>query len=119
MAEQISYSGTAGFDYDVFDNWKLSDYPEGYVCPNPGTSVNCYTGGWRSMRPIWDSEACTNCMLCWVYCPDSSIEVKDGEMTGIDLFHCKGCGVCVNECKFDALTLISEAEAQAQEKEGE
>ena len=63
MAEQISYSGTAGFDYDGFDNWKLSDYPEGYVCPNPGTSVNCYTGGWRSMRPIWDSEACTNCML--------------------------------------------------------
>ena len=55
MAEQISYSGTAGFDYDGFDNWKLSDYPEGYVCPNPGTSVNCYTGGWRSMRPIWDS----------------------------------------------------------------
>ena len=51
MAEQISYSGTAGFDYDGFDNWKLSDYPEGYVCPNPGTSVNCYTGGWRSMRP--------------------------------------------------------------------
>ena len=45
MAEQISYSGTAGFDYDGFDNWKLSDYPEGYVCPNPGTSVNCYTGG--------------------------------------------------------------------------
>ena len=31
MAEQISYSGTAGFDYDGFDNWKLSDYPEGYV----------------------------------------------------------------------------------------
>ncbi len=29
MAEQISYSGTAGFDYDGFDNWKLSDYPEG------------------------------------------------------------------------------------------
>lgn len=39
MAEQISYRGTAGFDYDGFDNWKLSDYPEGYVCPNPGTSV--------------------------------------------------------------------------------
>ena len=24
-------------------------------------------------------------MLCWAYCPDSSIEVKDGAMTGIDL----------------------------------
>ena len=69
------------------------------------------------MRPIWDSEKCTNCMLCWVYCPDASIEVKDREMTGIDLLHCKGCGVCVNECKFGALTLIPEAEAIA--KEGE
>ena len=54
MAEQISYSGTAGFDYDGFDNWKLYCWivpkGQGYVCPNPGTSVNCYTGGWRSMR---------------------------------------------------------------------
>ena len=35
MAEQISYSGTAGFDYDGFDNWKLSDYPEGLCLPEP------------------------------------------------------------------------------------
>ena len=57
-------------------------------------------------------KKCTNCMLCWMYCPDSSIEVKDGQMTGIDLFHCKGCGVCVQECKFGALELIPETEAQ-------
>ena len=40
-------------------------------------------------------------------------------MTGIDLFHCKGCGVCVQECKFGALHLVSEAEAQEQDKQKE
>ena len=105
------------FDGSDYENWKPSDFPVGYVCPEGGASKNCYTGGWRSDRPVWDSEKCTNCMLCWMYCPDSSIEVKDGQMTGIDLFHCKGCGVCIQECKFGALELIPETEAQ--EKEGE
>ncbi len=105
------------FNGENYDNWKPSDFPTGYVCPEAGTSVNCYTGGWRSMRPIWDKEACTNCMLCWMYCPDSSVRVADGEMTGIDLDHCKGCGVCVSECKFNALELISEAKAIAEEGE--
>lgn len=107
------------FDGSNYENWKPEEFPTGYVCPEGGTSTNCYTGGWRSNRPIWDSEKCSSCMLCWAYCPDSSIEVKDGAMTGIDLFHCKGCGVCVQECKFGALELISEAEAQEQEAKGE
>ena len=75
------------FDGSNYENWKPEEFPTGYVCPEGGTSTNCYTGGWRSNRPIWDSEKCSNCMLCWAYCPDSSIEVKDGAMTGIDLFH--------------------------------
>ena len=105
------------FDGSDYENWKPSDFPGRLCVPEGGTSKNCYTGGWRSDCPVWDSEKCTNCMLCWMYCPDSSIEVKDGQMTGIDLFHCKGCGVCVQECKFGALELIPETEAQ--EKEGE
>ncbi len=104
------------FDPSNYESWKPSDFPVGYVCPEGGTSVNCMTGGWRSDRPVWDSEKCTNCMLCWMYCPDSSIKVENGVMTGIDLDHCKGCGVCVHECKFGALELVSEAEAQAAEK---
>ncbi len=106
-------------DMKNYDNWKPADFPIGYVSPKAGTSVQCNTGGWRSMRPIWDAEKCTNCMLCWVSCPDSSITVVDGEMTGIDYFHCKGCGVCVKECKFGCIELISEADAIAQEKEAE
>jgi pyruvate ferredoxin oxidoreductase delta subunit len=47
-----------------------------------------------------------------VYCPDVSIITEDKVMVGIDYDHCKGCGVCVNECKFGALKMITESEAK-------
>lgn len=36
---------------------------------------------------------------------------------GIDLDFCKGCGVCANACKFDALTMLDEQECLAKESE--
>ncbi len=94
-----------------FEDWKPEEFPKGFIC-NAGTSVEYITGGWRSMRPVWDADACTSCMLCWVVCPDSSIMAEDGTMTGIDYDHCKGCGVCVHECRFNALSFIREDEAE-------
>ncbi|NQU17982.1 MAG: 4Fe-4S binding protein [Candidatus Saganbacteria bacterium] len=63
-----------------------------------GTAEQFETGDWRSLKPIWYADRCIHCMRCWINCPDSSIEVKDGKMTGIDLKHCKGCGICAFEC---------------------
>lgn len=103
------------YDVTTFEKWTPEDIPVGVVCPDAGNSVLYLTGGWRSNRPIWNQDNCKQCMLCWAYCPDSSILVKDGEMTGIDLDHCKGCGVCVTECKFGALDLIPETEAKEAE----
>lgn len=100
------------YNVDTFDNWKPDDIPVGFVCPDAGNSVLYKTGGWRSNRPVWDVDSCKQCLLCWAYCPDSSIMVADGKMTGINLDYCKGCGVCVTECKFGALSLISEVEAK-------
>ena len=51
-------------------------------------------------------------MLCWIVCPDVSILVKDQVMTGIDYDHCKGCGICVHECKFNALHMVAEDQAK-------
>ena len=34
---------------------------------------------------------------------------ENGKMTGIDYDHCKGCGICVHECRFDALKMIPES----------
>jgi len=64
----------------------------------PGSSAEYHTGTWRTLRPVHDMSKCTHCMLCWVYCPDSSIIVKDNRFAGIDYDHCKGCGICANVC---------------------
>jgi pyruvate ferredoxin oxidoreductase delta subunit len=76
-----------------------------------GTACQFITGGWRSERPVWNKEKCIQCMLCWVSCPDSSIEVTDGKVSGIDLEHCKGCGICAKECPVKPVkAILMEAE---------
>ncbi|MGN0035477.1 MAG: 4Fe-4S binding protein [Coriobacteriales bacterium] len=100
------------WDISDSDNWGPDQIPEGAVVLEAGNSTQYITGGWRSQRPVWDADACKHCLLCWMHCPDSSILVSDGKVTGIDYDHCKGCGVCIHECKFGALTMISEADAK-------
>jgi len=57
------------------------------------------TGDWRlGEKPVWHSETCIQCLFCWVSCPDASVTLKDGKMTGFDYKHCKGCGICAHEC---------------------
>lgn len=78
-----------------------------------GTSREFLTGSWRTERPELDLAACIHCMLCWLYCPDSSILAADGKITGIDLDHCKGCGICAAVCppKAHAITMTVEGGA--------
>ena len=47
-------------------------------------------------------------MLCVPFCPDSSIPVKDGKRLDFDFKHCKGCGICVKVCPFDAIDFVKE-----------
>lgn len=76
--------------------WK--DIPVGGLILEPGNAVDYKTGGWRTFKPVHDKEKCINCLFCWMYCPDSAIKVEDGKVVGIDLEHCKGCGICAKEC---------------------
>jgi len=75
-----------------------------------GTSKEFETGDWRSDKPIWDAKKCTHCMICWIYCPDTAILVKDGKIQGIDYHYCKGCGICAEECppKIKAISMVRE-----------
>ena len=73
-----------------------------------GTSMLVNTGAWRTMRPIFHEEKCTHCMLCYPFCPDSSIPVVDGKRLDFDLVHCKGCGICFKICPTNAITFVKE-----------
>lgn len=64
----------------------------------PGSSAEYHTGTWRTERPVRDTDRCTHCMICWVFCPDSAIIVKDGRWVAFDYDHCKGCGICASVC---------------------
>jgi len=91
--------------------WK--ELPRGGIITEPGTSAKYKTGDWRTERPVWDPEKCVQCMICWVYCPDSSIIInEEGKVSGIDYEHCKGCGICAQECppKANAITMHPESE---------
>jgi len=92
--------------------WK--DLPIGGVIVEAGNSNNYVTGTWRTYKPVHDAEKCTNCLRCWLYCPDSSILVENGKVVGIDYDHCKGCGVCAHECpdKIKAITMVLEGEGE-------
>jgi len=91
------------------------DLETGVVVPEPGSSVGYKSGTWRAFRPIIDMEKCINCMICWIYCPDSCIMVKDSKLVEIDYEHCKGCGICANECPKEAISMIEEDKAKAEE----
>jgi len=84
-----------------------------------GTMGKLYTGSWRTYMPITDFEKCTHCLLCWIFCPDSAIVVKDGKKAGTNLQYCKGCGVCAKECPVDAIGMKLESEVSEEDKAAE
>ncbi|NMB34290.1 MAG: 4Fe-4S binding protein [Clostridium sp.] len=88
---------------------KWNEITPGGVIDSAGNAHLFKTGDWRSMKPVWNSEKCKNCLLCYPVCPDSSILIKDGKMVGIDYDHCKGCGVCAKVCPFKAIDFVEEA----------
>lgn len=91
--------------------WK--ELPIAGLIPEGGTAEEYKTGAWRSRRPVWDKEKCKHCLFCWVYCPDSSILIKDKKMIRIDYDYCKGCGICAQICppKIGAISMIDESGA--------
>ena len=73
-----------------------------------GSSIKNETGGWRIFRPVWNKKKCTQCMACWMYCPDCAITQKNGKRIETDFKFCKGCGICKTECIFGAIYMEKE-----------
>ena len=67
------------------------------------------TGDWKTFYPVLIEEKCIKCYICWKFCPDVSVKVKDTEsFPTFDLDHCKGCGICAHECPKDAIEMEME-----------
>ncbi len=63
--------------------------------------------GWRSVRPIVDTEKCISCLRCYLHCPDGVIFRQDGKVA-VDYDFCKGCGICKKMCKSGAIRMEAE-----------
>lgn len=81
--------------------WK--EIPVAGLILKAGNASEYKTGDWRTQTPVIDRDLCTNCLTCWINCPDSSIIVEDGKFKDFDLDHCKGCGICVSVCPKKAI----------------
>ena len=65
--------------------------------------------GIASARRCFQCGSCTFCMRCYDYCPDLAIRM-DGKAKerAIDYDHCKGCGICAEECPRGAISWVHE-----------
>ena len=79
--------------------------------PAPGEAGN--TGDWRDQKPVIDNTKCVpsrrgkpGCFLCWLFCPEGVISMKIPVEISMD--HCKGCGICAEECPSKAIRMVSE-----------
>jgi pyruvate ferredoxin oxidoreductase delta subunit len=85
--------------------WKSLE--PGAVVTEPGSSQNYKTGDWRAFRPVVTKEKCVNCLICWIYCPDSAI-IRQEKWVEINYDFCKGCGICAKECPKNAISMGDE-----------
>jgi len=84
---------------------KASDLPPAAI--SLADTRNNKTGKWRSIKPVIDQAKCTSCMICWKFCPEACIEIRDGKPY-IDHDYCKGCAICIEECPIKAIKLEEE-----------
>ena len=71
---------------------------------NTGNSFARHTGNWRTFKPTIDYAKCTNCLICYAYCPESAMSVGEDGRVKIDYDNCKGCMICMTECPLRAVT---------------
>lgn len=69
-----------------------------------GNSTVRHTGNWRTYRPAIDYAKCTDCMICYAYCPESAMSVGEDGRVKIDYDNCKGCMICLTECPLRAIS---------------
>jgi 2-oxoacid:acceptor oxidoreductase delta subunit (pyruvate/2-ketoisovalerate family) len=76
---------------------------------HPADAPRTLTGSWRTgEKPAVDLSLCVNCLLCWLYCPDSAVKLSGEAFQAFDLDTCKGCGICADICPVAAIEMVAE-----------
>ncbi|MEM3185672.1 MAG: 2-oxoacid:acceptor oxidoreductase family protein [Conexivisphaerales archaeon] len=73
-----------------------------------GNSKVAKTGSWRIFKPVVDYEKCTACTVCYAYCPESALILRQDGKPEIDYDNCKGCLICYRECPPKAINIERE-----------
>ena len=97
----------AKMDIDKTTPWQ--DLTPGGTIYQSGNAMEFKTGDWRSIKPIYLSEKCKQCGLCFPVCPDNAIPVgEDLKRKDYNYDYCKGCGICAKVCPFKAIDMKEE-----------
>ena len=83
---------------------------------SPNNSFTASVADWRIEKPVFNKDYCIDCQFCWIYCPDISIISRDKKMIGVDMDHCKGCGICVEVCPTNPKSLLMYSEQTDEEE---
>jgi len=72
--------------------------------------------------PATNEEKCVACMVCAVRCPNNCIRIikeddkKAAKVFDLDYSICLFCGICVQDCPYDALTITGDHEFAVTDK---
>ena len=84
----------------------VNEYPEAPI--TLGTTLSNFTGDWRTFMPVVDESKCVRCYICWKFCPEPAIYIKEDGYVAVDYDYCKGCGICANECPTKEIKMVRE-----------
>jgi len=99
---------------DYFDYKKRKKMPKAQPSKRLGSFAEVNLGFSEEVA-VEETGRCFNCGVCnlcdncYIFCPDVAI-LKQGEEQAniVDYDHCKGCGICVQECPRDAMAMEEE-----------
>lgn len=69
-------------------------------------ALSAYAASLEARRCI-HCGSCTSCERCAIFCPDNSVRRAGDERYEFDLDHCKGCGICAEECPSKVIDMKS------------
>jgi len=67
------------------------------------------TASWRTYKPEILLEKCNKCKRCITFCPEGLIQ-ETLEGVDINMDYCKGCGICAEVCRQNAIEMVPDFE---------